>query len=313
MNTIYCLGPFVLDQIVEVQRLPRHDEKAFVTGRREAAGGPARNVAAALARWGEHAVLISVIGDDTTGRRLLQSLAADALSRRGVTVLADTPTATTTVIVDATGEKAILVDPLPEAALACIGRGIAPGAGDAVVANFYHPTAVARAFAAAASCGAASFVDLELPEIERWGWNAAFQVVSGADVVLTNRQVLSAWMVREGAGRDMDDGVEELARRLSEGRGRACVTLGNRGLVACEAGRIIRLPAPSIRPRDTTGAGDVFLAALVRAERLANSFDEALALATAAAGVFLEGKLPPWSAVETRAQLLAANDDGTRR
>jgi sugar/nucleoside kinase (ribokinase family) len=310
MTDIYCLGPFVLDNIVEVRRLPGQDEKTFVTRRREAAGGPARNVAAALARWGEHAVLVSAIGDDTIGRRLVQSLADDALSPRGVAILADTPTATTTVIVDATGEKAILIDPLPEAALAGIGQAITPGAGDAVVANFYHPTAVARAFAVAASRGAASFIDLELPEIERWGWDAAFKVASGADMVIANRQVLSAWMAREGSGCDMDDGAEELARKLSQGRGRACVTLGDRGLVACEAGRIIRLPAPSIRPRDTTGAGDVFLAALVRAERVVDSFDEALALATAAAGLFLESNLPPWSAVENAARRPAANHDG---
>jgi sugar/nucleoside kinase (ribokinase family) len=305
MTAIHCLGPLVLDRIIEVDRLPGHDEKAFISARREAAGGPPRNVAATLAGWGEQAVLISAIGDDPAGRLLLDFLAADGLAPEAIAVTAGMATATTIIIVDATGEKAILVDPIADAVLAGVGRDLAPAAGDTVVANFYHPGAVGAAFAAAARCGAATVIDLELPEIERWGWDAAFTAAAGAGMVLTNRQVLSAWMAREGIGGTIEDGAERLARRLSGAAGRACVTLGDRGLVACAAGRIIRLPALPVRPLDTTGAGDVLLAGFIRAERLGRGFDQALALATAAAGLFLDSGRPAWAEVEAAARRLA--------
>ena len=81
---------------------------------------------------------------------------------------------------------------------------------------------------------------------------------------------------------------------------------GDRGVIACDAGRTIRLAATSpVRPRDTTGAGDVFLAAFVHAERLGAGFESALALATAAAGLFLEaGRRTAWPEVEARARIL---------
>ncbi|WP_170937069.1 MULTISPECIES: PfkB family carbohydrate kinase [Rhodomicrobium] len=300
--TIHCLGLLVLDRIVEVDRLPGHDEKAMVAARRETAGGPARNVAAALAAWGERAVLISAIGDDAAGGLLIDSLGADGLGPEGIAVVGGMATGTTIIIVDATGEKAILIDPVAESVLAGIGRDLMPEPGDVVVANLYHPGAVTAAFAQAAACRAASVIDLELPEIERWGWDAAFETAAGAGLTLTNRQVLSAWTASVGVEGTLEDGAERLARRLAgEGR-RACVTLGDLGLVACDAGRIVRVPALPVKARDTTGAGDTFLAAFIHAERLGKSFDDALALASAAAGLFVQSGRPSWPEVELRAR-----------
>ena len=175
----------------------------------------------ALAGWGEPVALVSVLGDDAAGRALLDSLVADGLDAGAIAVVPGLATGSTIIIVDATGEKAILVDPIPEAVLAGIGRDVAPEAGDVVIANLYHPGAVAAAFARAAQCGAASVIDLELPEIERWGWDAAFETAAGAGLVLTNRQVLSAWTARGGIDGTIEDAAEQLARRLSDEDGRA--------------------------------------------------------------------------------------------
>lgn len=304
-RTYYCLGPLVLDRVVEVDRLPGHDEKAFIKAKYETAGGPPRNVAAALAAWGEHAVLMSPVGDDENGKRLLQSLGESDLGIEGIDLVADMSTATTIIIVDETGEKAILIEPVGEAALAAIGRQLSAIADDMVIANLFHPGAVAAAFGNARSVGARTAIDLELPEIGRWGWDSAFATARPADFVVANTQVLTAWMEREAIDASLEEAAARLAKLLSEGGARCCVTLGGRGVVGCEGDRVFAVPALPVAAGNTTGAGDVFLAALVKTSRSERHFEKAVTVATVAAGLFLQSGHPPWDEVERRARSFA--------
>ncbi|TNB48384.1 carbohydrate kinase family protein [Martelella lutilitoris] len=288
-GAIYCLGPLVLDRILTVDDLPGHDEKAFIKQKEERAGGPPLNCAWALSRLGEDARLVSTIGDDGEGAILMQWLAERDMSTEAVDVQSDSVTASATIIVDRTGEKAILIDPVPVETLAVIGDSVSLQADDTVVSNFFHPEAVARMFDRAAKTGIERMIDLELPEIERWGWQAMENILPFASVVVTNRQVLEAWMARTGNDRPIAEAAEALARFLSgNGSRRAVVTLGSEGLVAIDGETVHRLRAHKVTPRNTTGAGDVFLAGLATATRRGRKFEKALTFGTAAAAHFLE-------------------------
>ena len=68
------------------------------------------------------------------------------------------------------------------------------------------------------------------------------------------------------------------------------VTCGKNGVIACVDGRILRVPAPAVNAVDTTGAGDVFSAALAWARQARRMpWPEALALACAAAAHSTQG------------------------
>ncbi|MBB4123421.1 carbohydrate kinase family protein [Martelella radicis] len=288
-GAIYCLGPLVLDRVLTVDDLPGHDEKAFIKKKEERAGGPPLNCAWALSRLGEDARLVSTIGDDGEGAILMQWLAERDMSTEAVDVKADSVTASATIIVDRTGEKAILIDPVPVETLAVIGDRVSLQAGDTVVSNFFHPEAVARMFDRAAKTGIDRMIDLELPEIERWGWQAMENILPFASLVVTNRQVLEAWMARTGNDRPIGEAAEDLAHFLSgAGARKAVVTLGSGGLVAIDGDAVFYLDAFKVTPRNTTGAGDVFLAGLATAMRRGRKFEKALAFGTAAAAHFLE-------------------------
>lgn len=288
-GAVYCLGPLVLDRVLTVDDLPGHDEKAFIKKKEERAGGPPLNCAWALSRLGEDARLVSTIGDDGEGAILMQWLAERDMSTEAVDVKADSATASATVIVDRTGEKAILIDPVPVETLAVIGYAVTLQTDDTVVSNFFHPEAVARMFDRAAEKGIDRLIDLELPEIERWGWQAMENILPFASLVVTNRQVLEAWMARSGNERPIDEAAEELARLLAaDGSRKAVVTLGSDGLVAIDGDAVHRVGAFRVTPRNTTGAGDVFLAGLAAAIRRGGRFGAALVFGTAAAAHFLE-------------------------
>ncbi len=189
----HCLGPVVLDRVIEVDRIPGPDDKAFVTAATTPAGGPARNVAFALAGWGERVTAAAVVGDDVVGQRLLDRLSEAGVGTESVERLPDLATASCTIIVDAAGERAILIDPVEDAVLARIGSGVRPLAGDAVLSNLFHDHATVDALTRARAAGALAFVDLEWPEIGRWGWAAAARAAAAADVAVTNRQVLKGF------------------------------------------------------------------------------------------------------------------------
>lgn len=310
-GTVYCIGPLVLDRILTVDDLPGHDEKVFIKSTEERAGGPPLNGAWALTRLGEDARLVSTIGDDGEGVRLLQWLADHDMSTEAVEVEADSTTASATIIVDRTGEKAILIDPVANETLATIGAKVTLQSDDTVISNFFHPDAVARLFDRAENKGLERLIDLELPEIERWGWQAMEAILPFASIVVTNRQMLEAWMKKTGIDLSLVEGARELARFLSaDGKRRAVVTLGASGLVAMESDQIRHIPALQVTPRNTTGAGDVFLAGLASAMRRRSRFEEACMFATACSAVFLQDGICDFEKARKRLQLMIREEHG---
>ena len=86
------------------------------------------------------------------------------------------------------------------------------------------------------------------------------------------------------------ESVEDAARWFASFGCDCVVTCGKNGAVACVDGRILHVPAPAVSAVDTTGAGDVFSAALAWARRACRMpWPEALALACAAAAHSTQG------------------------
>ena len=168
------------------------------------------------------------------------------------------------VIVDRTGEKAIIIDALPEPSLLHVGERLAPAADDWVVANLFHPDAVAGVVSRARDAGATTFIDLELPELERAGFRRAMDSISAADVICTNAQFLAWWHPHERAGHIAT--AAACARMLADGRRTGIVTLGAGGAVVADGGRIFHVATPSVSAVNTTGAGDTFAAGFVKAQ-----------------------------------------------
>lgn len=82
------------------------------------------------------------------------------------------------------------------------------------------------------------------------------------------------------------DAPERTAEALLDAGVRQLVmTLGARGSLVAAAGQCIRIPAHRVDAVDTTGAGDVFSGFLAAALARGDALQDAVAMATAAAGI----------------------------
>jgi sugar/nucleoside kinase (ribokinase family) len=295
MTQVHVLGPLACDRVYHVDRLPGHDEKAFAKAYRDVVGGPPLWVAAHLAQWGIPVTLHSAVGADEAGRIVMADLDRRGIDTSGIVRPEGLRTATPVVIVDRTGERAIIIDALPEAALLKIGEGLKPNAGDWVVSNLFHPDPVREAVSRAQTSGAATLIDLELPEVERVGFGRAMDAVGGADVLCTNAQFLSWWRPHDRA--DQIAAAGSCALALAEGRRTIVVTLGAAGAIVAVGGEVSHVAAPPVSAINTTAAGDTFAAGFVRARLDGASIEASTRAGVAAASRFVAGEPTDWSAV----------------
>ncbi len=98
-----------------------------------------------------------------------------------------------------------------------------------LVTHLFHPQTVRTCSREGPGRGRrVSLLDLEWPEVDRWGWEAALDAAREIDVICTNAQLLAA---RFGDA-SLDLGPQ-LRLELAAGRRAACVTLGAEGVVIC--------------------------------------------------------------------------------
>ena len=228
-------------------------------------GGDALNEAVVLRRLGAHVELISSVGQDETGDRLVRFLEKEGISGAGINRAADAPTSVNIVLVDPQGERYFLTDP--------------HGSMRRIRREDYLP------FLASAGdiiCFPGMFVsrEMDIPAMEA--------VV--AEARKKPGRILCADMTKAKNGERLEDlrgilpmidyifpneaeaelltgeaDARKNARLFTEaGVGCAVIKRGARGCVIATRDELLELPAyPVSRAVDTTGAGDAFAAGFV--------------------------------------------------
>ena len=114
---------------------------------------------------------------------------------------------------------------------------------------------------------------------------------------------------REALTLTEESDVESAARVLGRSAERVIITLGSEGALALVEGRCMRVPAIQTTALDTTGAGDLLVAAYIWGDLRGASPEECLAWAVLYAGLSIATPTGVGGAV-TEAQLL---EEGTAR
>ncbi len=263
MAAIVGLGTLAMDVLVQVDRLPGPDGFAVVTGRTFLPGGSGTNVIAQAARLGAGCAFIGKVGDDELGSQIVASLRAEGVDTSGMPVLPGGTSLSTTVVVDASGQRFILLD--MGDAFASLTPGEVDTASIAAADVFYTDLLPRDAALAGIEAARAASVPVVL------GLEVGVATMNGLGVSTEDiRSVAAAAQVflpcREGladlAGSDdLETGLDFLAGLCT---GTAIVTLGGAGAVALSPdGSRLQVPGVPITAVDTTGAGDAFAGAFL--------------------------------------------------
>jgi pseudouridine kinase len=253
-------------------------------------GGVGRNIAENLARLGERVVLLSAVGDDGSGRRILQQAAESGLDVSHVLVDAGHRTAAYLAVLDDTGNLVMSIDDM------AISRDlITPGfvyrrralfrdARMIVLDANLSPETLRTIFRLARKysvplCADPTTATLA-PRLCPHLADLTLVTPNAAEAeALCGVQVTGRESARVAAQKLVGMGVQI-----------AIVTLGATGLVYATSRESGHVPALEVEIVDLTGAGDALTAAVVFG--LLNDFpvDEAVRLGTSAAALALHSR-----------------------
>jgi ribokinase len=222
--------------------------------------------------------MIGAIGKDAFAAEALRLLAAEGVDLSGIREAA-AATGTALILVEAGGENVIaivagandtvLAGDLPKAKLT---------KEDVILLQLEIPLAtVAAALDAAASAGARSVLNTA-PFREE-----AAALLSKADHVVANETEFDLYAGVLGLGGS--DRAERMRAFVERSGKTIIVTLGADGVLACSPDGPLAVPALSIEPLDTVGAGDTFCGYLGAGLDAGLGLEQALRRAAAAASL----------------------------
>jgi ribokinase len=253
LPAVTVVGSINLDIIATADRLPAAGETIGGGSLTQQPGGKGANQAVAAARLGGSARMIGAVGDDASGRLMLDALAGAGVDTSAVAVLDGDATGTALIVVDRDGENQIVVCPGANSKFSLEGVELGPDETVLCQLEVGLPVVLeaARRSAGFFVLNAAPAMDLPAELLER------------CDLVIVNETEY------------------QLIPALADAK-LVAVTYGKDGSAMFEHGRkVAEAPASAVTVANTIGAGDAFCAALVLALRSGHDYSTALAVANA--------------------------------
>ena len=274
--------------------LPRRDQKVLAEPLDRQPGGMGGNVACAAGRLGLRTGMIGWVGDDADGQLVLADLHRFGVDTAHVIIQPETATNYTTVLLDSSGEKAIIIVPtsfdtldLDSTLTAYLSQA------RLVYCAAYDPEQLARVAAVVHAAGGLVTTDIE--PAAGLDDDTFRQTLTQVDIAFIDAGTFET---------DHTDHYEEVAQKLRAMGPRLVVMgLGADGSLACDADGVVSCPAFRVPVTDTTGAGDCFAAACLAAYLRGESKRSMLRYANAAAALSIQahgarGALPTAAEVD---------------
>ena len=285
-NRVLVAGAINTDLVARVQRAPEAGQT--ITGRTFGVfgGGKGANQALASARSGSTTAFLGALGRDDFGTQRLADLGKDLIHTDFVHVRDDAPSGVALITVEeASGQNRIAYIPgatmtvTEDEARAAVGS-FRPSI---VLTTLELPAKAIGAMIETAKEQGAKVILNATPEP-----GSGRQHLRNVDVVIANETEALGLLRLTIAPRSW----LEAAKRLTElGPQVVIITLGKQGAIALVNGAPVTVPAPVVRPIDTTGAGDALSGAFASALAAGLNAEQALkrGVAAGSAACLIEG------------------------
>lgn len=251
---IVVVGSCNLDLVVNVDNIPQVGQTVLGGDLKRIPGGKGANQAVAASRLGKSVAMVGRVGEDDNGKFLQSNLEDNGVNTEYLLKTPDIPTGVALISVQDDGDNAIVVSP---------GANGKLSPEDIAAAS---PIATARVVLLQAEIPIETVVATARVAEGTVIWNPApapsesvpLELLDLVDVLIPNQTELELI----GGNRKVDtlESISELAKTFPCSS--TIVTLGERGAVVVASNEAVHIPAPTISPLDTTGAGDSFCAAI---------------------------------------------------
>jgi ribokinase len=278
---IVVVGSYATGLTMRVDRLPSPGETLLGTGYRVDFGGKGSNQAVACARLRAKVSFVAKIGRDNFAEMALGLYRQEEIDVESVSQISDKPTGVGFIIVDATGNNCITIDPGANDLLTAaeVSRCLETLSPETIVLSQLEipVEAAGAAMARGREQGALTILN---PAPVRILPQSVLQLVD----VLTPNQ--SEAKVLTGRSPDAAIAPETVARELIRGGVKhVVVTLGEQGALLVTANSSLHVPAVKVPVADTTGAGDSFNAGLAVALSRGATIEDAVRFAVVTGGL----------------------------
>jgi ribokinase len=301
---IGVVGSTMTDLITYGARMPRAGEtleaERFAVGR----GGKGANQAVAAARLGAGVSFIGRVGEDQFGRDTCAALSAEGIDISHLLTTPGVASGVAPIFVADNGENCILiikganarVTPADIEAASPVLRGC-----DLILLQLEIPLEAVYATIDWAGRHGKRVLLNPAPATDK----LAFERIASVDYFVPNQTELA---ILSGLPTETVAEATAAARHLlARGMRRIIVTLGGDGVLLVTPEEAAHIPALTVKPRDTTGAGDAFIGAFAFYETAGEPLDTALrkAAAYAALSVTRDGTQTSFAKAEEFERFLA--------
>lgn len=276
MKKIVVLGSLNMDFVIRVKEMPQVGETVLGEDVQLVPGGKGANQAYAAGKLGGTVTMLGAVGADVYGEQLCQNLRSVQVDTKGVGRLENVPTGQAFVSVYDSGDNSIIVIPgangelnreMIDREMQCIDEC------DYIIMQMEIPLDVIRYVKETAIRKGKKVVLDPAPAVA--GLEDEFW--KGISILKPNETELE---ILTGKKLDTREEIEEAARSLvKKGVETVIVTLGKKGCLLVDAEREEYFPVHKVNIKDTTAAGDSFIAALVVALCEGKNYEEAVIFA----------------------------------
>jgi ribokinase len=283
---VVVVGSLNMDFVFRAKTLPAAGETVLGESFRMLPGGKGANQAVAAARLGAASVRVKMVGRvgmDLFADHLKASLSSAGVDVSGVHASRTNPTGAALTAVDAAGQNQIVVASGANAELATADvPALRKTLTGAAIALFQLETPLATVTAAmrlARELGVRTILDpapaQRLPP----------EMLADADILTPNETEACLLLGRPPSSIGLDEAPAICEELVTAGAQMVVLKLGSNGCYFHGAGQACHIPGIGVDAVDTTGAGDVFNAALAVTLAEGGSILHALRFANAAAAI----------------------------
>lgn len=291
---LVVLGSINADHILNLNHFPTPGETVTGQEYQVAFGGKGANQAVAAGRSGADITFIACVGEDDTGKKVIQQLASDQIDISAISTVPEATTGVALIFVNGAGENVI---------------GIHAGANAALTPALVNEQKQKISEASALLMQLESPLESVLAAAKIAHQHQTKVILNPAPACELSDELLSLiYMITPneteaekltGVRVENDEDAAKASQVLhAKGIDIVIITLGSRGVWLSNKGQGQRVPGFRVNAIDTIAAGDTFNGALVTALLEDKPMDEAVRFAHAAAAIAVtrKGAQPsvPW-------------------